>query len=54
MSEQEKEIAKTLAEAFNALPDDKKEYLIGFAEGVVTMAERQAANGEGLDSARAG
>lgn len=26
---------QTLAEAFEALPDGKKEYLLGFAEGVI-------------------
>lgn len=34
MSEKEKTVAAKLAEAFEALPDNKKEYLLGFAEGV--------------------
>lgn len=42
MSEKEKEIAKSLAEAFNVLPDTKKEYLIGYAEGVAAMAAKRA------------
>ena len=41
MSEKEKEVAKALAEAFNVLPDAKKEYLIGYAEGVAAMAEKK-------------
>lgn len=35
MSEQEKTVAKRLADAFDALPAPKKEYLLGFADGVV-------------------
>ena len=38
MSEKEKKIAKALAEAAKALPDEKKEYLLGYAEGVAAMA----------------
>lgn len=41
MSEKEKAIAEKLGQAFAALPDEKKEYLIGYAEGVAAMAERQ-------------
>ena len=40
MSEKEKKIAKILAETFNTLPDGKKEYLIGYAEGVAAMAQK--------------
>lgn len=40
MSEKEKKIAKALAEAAKALPDEKKEYLLGYAEGVAAMAGR--------------
>lgn len=35
MSKKEKTICKTLAKAFEALSDNKKEYLLGFAEGVI-------------------
>lgn len=38
MSKEEKAIAKKLAEALNALPESKKEYLIGFAEGVAAAS----------------
>lgn len=37
VSEKEKKIAKALAEAAKALPDEKKEYLLGYAEGVAAM-----------------
>lgn len=48
MSKEEKTIAKSLAEALQILPDGKREYLIGFAEGVAAMAEavRERTNGE--------
>lgn len=39
MSEREKTSVQTLAEAFEALPDGKKEYLIGFAEGVIAARD---------------
>lgn len=34
MSEKEKNIAKTLEKALSSIPDAKKEYFLGFAEGV--------------------
>lgn len=40
MSEQEKKIAATLRDAFDALPDEKKEYLLGYAAGMAEMAEQ--------------
>ena len=40
MSEKEHSIAESLARACELLPDGKKEYLIGYAEGVVAMAEK--------------
>lgn len=42
MSEREKDAAKALAEAFEALPDSKKEFLLGYAEGVAAMAGKKA------------
>lgn len=38
MSEREKQIAEKLAAACEQLPDGKKEFLIGYAEGVAAMA----------------
>lgn len=42
MSEKEKKTVRVLKRAMEALPDRKKEYLIGYAEGVAAMAERAA------------
>lgn len=41
MSEREKQIAEKLAEAYEQLPEGKKEYLMGYAEGVAAMAAKQ-------------
>lgn len=40
MSEREKQIAENLAEAVAKLPDNKKEFLLGYAEGVAAMADK--------------
>lgn len=40
MSEKEKQIAEKLAAACEVLPDGKKEFLIGYAEGVAAMAKK--------------
>lgn len=40
MSEKEKRIVEKLAAACEYLPESKKEYLIGYAEGVAAMANR--------------
>lgn len=37
MSEREKQIAENLAEAVAKLPDSKREFLLGYAEGVAAM-----------------
>ena len=41
MSEQEKTVEQKLTEAFDALPDSKKEFFLGFAEGVAAMKANQ-------------
>lgn len=41
MSDKGKKIVKSLAEAVKVLPDDKREYLLGFADGVAAMAEKK-------------
>lgn len=48
MSEKERNIAESLTRACELLPDGKKEYLIGYAEGVAAMAEKakEHTNGE--------
>lgn len=38
MSEREKQISKTLEAVIPTLPEEKKEYLLGFAEGVAAIA----------------
>lgn len=40
MSEREKRIAESLADAVSRLPDSKKEFLLGYAEGVAAMADK--------------
>lgn len=47
MSKKKKTVCKTLAEAFEALSDNKKEYLLGFAEGVI--AARSPDDDQGQD-----
>lgn len=37
----EKEIVENLARACELLPENKLDYLIGYAEGVAAMADRQ-------------
>lgn len=41
MSEAERRAAESLANALNALPKSKREFLIGYAEGVAAMAEKK-------------
>ena len=40
MSEREKQIAEKLAAACEQLPEGKKEFLMGYAEGVAAMAKK--------------
>lgn len=48
MNENERRIAEYLAVALELLPDSKKEFLLGYAEGVAAMAaRREADNGTG-------
>jgi len=41
MSEKEFVFAETLKKALSTLPEEKKEYLLGVADGMAVMAERQ-------------
>lgn len=43
MTENERRIAESLAVALELLPDSKKEFLLGYAEGVAAMAARREA-----------
>jgi len=47
MSEKAKQAGKALMEAFNNLPDSKKEFLLGYAEGVAAMTEKAAKEPQG-------
>lgn len=40
MSAKEKEIVRNITEAVSILPEKKREYIIGYAEGVLAMADR--------------
>ena len=44
VSTEEKRIAEKLANACEQLPPGKKEFLLGFAEGVAAMAEKRDEN----------
>lgn len=39
MAEKEKQIARTIEAALAGLPEEKKQYFMGFAEGVAAMAD---------------
>lgn len=41
MSDKERDIVKAISEAMKKLPESKKEYLIGYADGVAAMAEKK-------------
>mgnify|MGYP001549635763 FL=1 len=47
MDEQEKKVSESLIRAVALLPEGKREYLMGYAEGVAAMAEaaREKAGG---------
>lgn len=51
MSEKEREIGRTLADAFAALPPEKKERLLGYAEGVADMKRLQEEGGAANEAA---
>lgn len=42
MGASDKKTVETIVDAFQALPDEKKEYLLGYAEGVAAMAAQKA------------
>lgn len=39
MGDKEKKIAKTIADALAGLPEEKKQFFLGYAEGVAAMAD---------------
>ena len=38
MGDEEKDVGRTIMKAMDILPDEKREYLLGYAEGVIAMA----------------
>lgn len=40
MAEHEKQIIKNMGAAISGLSEEKKQYLLGFAEGVAAMADQ--------------
>lgn len=40
MGAEEKKIVQSITEAVSALPKEKREYILGYAEGVIAMADR--------------
>lgn len=47
MAECEKEIIRSMEAAIAELPEEKKQYFLGFAEGVVAMADQMRQSGVG-------
>lgn len=43
MSQQDKQSVENICKAFQMLPDNKREYLMGVADGMVAMAKADAA-----------
>lgn len=41
MAEKEKQIAQTIENALAELPEEKKQYFMGFAEGLAAMADQK-------------
>lgn len=40
MGTEEKKIAQSITAAVSVLPDEKREFILGYAEGVIAMADR--------------
>ena len=47
MNQEEKDILRSIAQALEMLPSDKKERAVGYAEGVAAMADKKEADKEG-------
>lgn len=44
MGDDEKKLCQRLALAVEMLPDDKREFILGYAEGVIAMSNELRAN----------
>ena len=42
MSAEDKKVIQSIAQAIAVLPDDKREFILGYAEGVIAMAAAAA------------
>ena len=51
MGADEKKLGQKIAEAVSILPDEKREYILGYAEGVIAMASAMREAGVLQDSA---
>lgn len=40
MGVEEKKIVQSITEAVSALPEEKREYILGYAEGVIAMVDQ--------------
>ena len=40
MGAEEKKIVQSITEAVSALPEEKREYILGYAEGVIAMVDQ--------------
>ena len=51
MGADEKKLGQKIVEAISILPDEKREYILGYAEGVIAMASAMREAGLLQDSA---
>ena len=54
MSPDKKKIIKALASAMETLPDSKREYILGYAEGVAAMSEKSKQDTEDVQKGEGG
>ncbi len=50
MSATEKELVKIITEGVSVLPAEKREYILGYAEGVIAMADQARCKDLPLDA----
>lgn len=47
LTSDERALARSVAEAFSTLPHNKREFILGYAEGVIAMSGRTAPRQDG-------
>lgn len=52
MNRKEKEKGRSVLEALNLLPEEKREFILGYAEGVITMSQRVHSSAEKAEAGR--